>query len=193
MINQLANKARNLPSDTDVRPELTSIVVDSLPSATSSSHLVVSGTTVNFDIVEVYLNHEKVTEAMVVGDTFSEEISGLETGENTVYFIAKSKEDTVTKKSTKYTVIYKNQKPLLEISEPVDNSKTEKQEIRIAGKTDRETYVKISNQPVVVDAQGGFQTYYKLSEGENKIEIIAEDIVGNRESKTVTVHYSKED
>ena len=77
----------------------------------------------------------------------------------------------------------KTEKPKLEVSQPNDNTKTNKQEIKIEGKTDKETYIKVNGQPVVVDSQGAFQTLLKLNDGDNSIEIIAEDIVGNQEKR----------
>lgn len=192
-INQLANSGSGNVSEIKNKRTLTSLLIDPPPTATASSHLVVSGSTVNFDIVEIYLNGEKVTDSFVTGDTFTEEISGLEKGENSLYFIAKSKTASDTKKSSLFTVIYKSEKPKLELSEPSDNSKTNKQEIKIAGKTDKETYIKVNGSPVVVDAQGGFQTLVRLQDGENTVTVIAEDIVGNAEQKSIKVTYSKDD
>lgn len=192
-INELANNSKGKSNKQTVKQTLTSLLIDPPSAATNSSHLVVSGTTVNLDIVEIYLNGEKVTDSFVTGDSFSEEISGLEKGENSLYFIGKSKTSSETKKSTKFNVIYKSEKPKLEVTEPADNAKTNKQEIKVAGKTDKETYIKVNGQPVVVDASGGFQTMYKLQEGDNTLEIIAEDIVGNTETKSLKVNYSKDD
>jgi len=192
-INQLANGGNTSKSGIAKNEILTSLLIDPPPSATNSSHLIVSGSTVNFDQVEIYLNNEKITDAMVVGDSFSEEITGLEKGDNTLYFIAKSNKSKDTKKSSDYTVAYKSDKPKLEITQPNDNSKSSKQEITISGKTDKEIFIKINNQPIVVDAQGNFQTTYKLNDGDNTINIVAEDIVGNQESKSIKVTYSKDE
>lgn len=192
-INQLANGSKNSSGGIKTEQALTSLLVDPPPSATSSSSLLVTGSTVNFDAIEIYLNTEKITEGPVVGDIFSEEITGLEKGENRIYVIAKSKKTKDTKKSPEFTVLLKTEKPMLEISQPNDNTKTNKQEIKIEGKTDKETYIKINGQPIVVDSQGSFQSLYKLNDGENSIEIIAEDVVGNQEKKTLKVTYSKDD
>lgn len=192
-INQLASGSKNSPDGIKTERALTSLLVDPPPSATSSSSLLISGSTVNFDAVEIYLNSEKITDGFVIADSFTEEITGLEKGENRIYVIAKSKKSKGTKKSSEFTVILKTEKPRLEVAQPNDNTKTNKQDIKIEGKTDKETYIKINGQPVVVDSQGGFQTLYKLSDGENTVEIIAEDIVGNQEKKTLKVTYSKDD
>lgn len=192
-INQLANSSKNSSDNIKTEQALTSLLVDPPPSATSSSSLLITGSTVNFDAVEIYLNSEKITDGFVTTDTFSEEITGLEKGENFIYVIAKSKKTKNTKKSPVFSVLLKTEKPKLEITQPNDNSKTNKQEIKIEGKTDKETYIKVNSQPIVVDSQGVFQTLLRLNDGDNSIEIIAEDIVGNQEKKTLKVTYSKDD
>lgn len=192
-LNQIANSSTSKDATENKENILTSLNIDPLSPATSSAKMIVSGSVVNFDRVEIYVNSEKMTEAEVVGDVFSEEVTGLEKGENTVYFIAKSKNASPTKKSRIFTVVLKTEKPNLEITEPSNNTKSNKQEIKLSGKTDNETYIRINNQPVVVDALGIFQQIYKLSDGENKIEIVAEDVVGNTETKILTVTYAKDD
>ena len=89
-------------------------------------------------------------------------------------------------------MLYKSEKPKLEIKEPQDGLKTNKQEVNLVGETDKETYIKVNDLPVVVDAQGVFQTTLKLKEGENKIIITAQDIADNLEEKVLTVIYEKE-
>lgn len=189
-VNQLANGGNTSKNGVTKNEILTSLLIDPPLSATSSSHLIVSGSTVNFDQVEIYLNSEKITDAMVIDDSFSEEITGLEKGSNTLYFIAKSNKSKDTKKSTDYTVIYKSDKPKLDISSPTDGSKTNKQEIQVSGTTDKETFIKINGQPIVTDAQGNFVGNVKLNNGDNTITVIAEDIVSTQETKTIKVNYS---
>src|SRR3990167_689825 len=178
------NKNQNLIEDIDIV---------SIPVATNSAQIFVGGSVVNFNLVEFYLNGDLVKEtALLTSDNFNEEIGDLAIGENEVYIIGKSKEENEEKKSKVYTVFYKSEKPRLEVSEPQDGLKTVKQELEIKGLTDKETYIKVNDLPVVVDAQGTFQTTVKLNEGENKIFIKAQDVAGNSEEKTLTVIYEKE-
>ncbi|MCX7881346.1 MAG: hypothetical protein N2482_02445 [Patescibacteria group bacterium] len=167
------------------------LTIDSLPNATNSAKVIISGTLTNFEIVEFYLNNEKIKEIETI-EKFEEELEELKEGENEIYLIAKTKDKKHIKKSSKYTVLFKKEKPKLEIIEPTDNFKTDKEEIKILGKTDKEVMIKINDLPIVVDAQGSFQTFIKLKEGENKIDIEALDIAGNLETKTLTVVYQKE-
>jgi len=181
---QPLNKNQNLIFDVDI---------DNIPIATNSAKIIVGGSVVNFNQIEFYLNGDLVKEtSLFVSDNFNEEIGDLQTGENEVYVIAKTKEQNEEKKSKVFNVLYKSEKPKLEIKEPQDGLKTNKQEVNLVGETDKETYIKVNDLPVVVDAQGVFQTTLKLKEGENKIIITAQDIADNLEEKVLTVIYEKE-
>jgi bacillopeptidase F len=190
-LNQLANSGTKQQT-TQQTETLNTVTIDPIPSATNSSSLTFSGTALNFDKLVIYLNDEKQDE-MSISDSFTGTVNGLEKGTNTVYFIAKSSKSKETKKSETFDVLYKNDKPKLEISEPNDGSKTNKEDIRISGKTDKETTIRINGQPLIVDVDGKFTTLFRLKDGENKIQITAEDIVGNQEKKDLTVTYSKDE
>ena len=190
-INQIANSGTK--QQTTVQSQaFNSINIDPIPSATSSSTLLFSGTALNFDKLEIYLNDEKQDE-ISISDSFKGEVKSLEIGTNSIHFIAKSTKSKETKKSFSYDVIYKNSKPKLEIQEPSDGSRTNKDDIKIAGSTDKETTIRVNGHPLIVDVEGKFTTLVRLKDGENKIEITAEDIVGNMEKKILVVIYSKDD
>jgi hypothetical protein len=170
----------------------TSVDISSIPQATNSAKIIVSGSTLNFDIVDFYLNKIKVKEIVSTGDIFNEEIGDLEKGENSIYITAKSNDSKIEKSTITYKVFYKSEKPKLEISEPADNSTTNIQEIKVRGNTDKETYIHINELPVVVDANGSFETSVRLKDGDNQIVATAVDIAGNTEVKTIKVTYQKE-
>jgi len=190
-INQLVNsKSKQLP--TQQTETLNTVSIDPIPSATNSSTLAFSGTALNFDTLEIYLNEEKQDEIQI-SDTFVGEINGLEKGTNTVYFIAKSAASKETKKTPSYNILYKDDKPKLEIQQPSDNTTVNKEDVQISGQTDIETTIRINDQPLIVDVDGKFTTMFRLKEGENKIHITAEDIVGNQTNQDLTVTYSKDE
>jgi len=191
-INQFSNSS-NTKTMNKINNKLKNIVIDPVPIATNSSTFIFSGSLLGYNSVEIYLNDEKVKEITSVSDIFSEEISGLIKGNNTIYAIAKYPDLKETKKSEIYTINYINEKPVLDIASPKDGDKTSKEEISITGKTNKETYIHINSQPVVVDAEGNFQFTLKLKPGENKIEITATDVVDNRETKNLTIQYIKDD
>ena len=169
-----------------------SIDISSIPQATNSAKIIISGSTLNFDILDFYLNDRKVKEIESSSDIFSEEIGDLEKGDNSVYVKARSEDNRTIKKTIIYKVFYKNEKPKLEITEPSDNFSTSNQEIKIKGSTDKETYVHINDLPVVVDANGNFETSIRLKDGDNQITATAQDIAGNTETKTLKVTYQKD-
>lgn len=175
-----------------IEGSFSSIDISSIPQATNSATITVSGSTLNFDTLYFYLNGRKVKEIESTSDIFSEEIGDLEKGENDVYIKAKSTDSKTEKNTITYKVYYKSEKPKLEITEPSDNSTTNNQEIKIKGSTDKETYIHINDLPVVVDANGNFETSVRLKDGENQIVANAQDIAGNIETKTLKVTYQKD-
>jgi len=191
-INQLANSSK--PKITNSKNNiLNNIAIDPIPTATNSSSFIFSGSLLGYDELEVYVNQEKVSELSNISDSFSEEISGLKKGSNSIYAIAKSSGSKETKKSEEFNISYQSEKPTIEIESPKDGEKFNKEEIVIKGKTGKETYIHINSLPIVVDADGSFQYTLKLKEGENKIEINATDIVDNQETKNLTVQYIKDE
>ena len=192
-VSNLFAKRDEKPTITTNNDFIATIDITDIPTATNSARITVSGSVINLDTLDFYLNDQKIKTISVLNqDVFSEEIDGLNKGSNTVYVIGKNKQANKRKVSPDFTILYKNEKPKLEIKEPSDNSKTNNQEIRVSGATDKETFIKINNLPIVVDAMGNFSTTVKLKDGENKIEITAEDEAQNIESKIITVTYQKD-
>jgi hypothetical protein len=190
--NQILNK-RSLPQPTQEKENFKGIFsVDSIPTATNSAKIIIDFSVANYDSIAVYLNQEKIEEVPVTSDSFSIQFGDLNKGENKLYFVAKSKKYKKENQSEEFIISFRDEKPKLEISEPADQSKTNKQNINIIGKTNQDSTVKINNLPVVVDYQGGFQASIKLNDGENKIIIRAKDNFGNFEEKTITVTYQKD-
>jgi len=167
--------------------------IDSIPSATNSGMIEVSGSIINFDILDFYINDKKVKETeLSTTDNYDEQIGDLVEGNNEIYIIAKTKDGQYKKISDRYTVFYKKNKPKLEITDPQDQKIVSSPDLIVKGTTDKETFIKINDSPVVVDANGGFTYSLHLQEGENKINITASDMAGNSEEKTFTVSYQKE-
>jgi len=169
-----------------------SIDVSSIPQATNSAKFIISGSVLNFDTLDFFINSKKVKEIESSSDTFSEEIGDLKKGDNSVYVLAKSKDNKIEKNTIIYKVFYKNEKPKLDVSEPSDNSTLNNQEVKVKGITDKETYIRINDLPVVVDANGSFETTIRLKDGDNQIVITGVDIAGNIETKSLKVTYQKE-
>lgn len=169
------------------------INITDIPTATNSATILIEGTVENVSSLQFYLNGEKVETLNTQNKSdFSQEIGSLKAGSNNVYLLALLENSKERKQTDTYTVIYKTNEPKLDISEPGDGSKTSKDEIKVAGKTDLGNSIRINDLPVVVDTNGNFQASVRLKEGENKIVIVAQDDAGNIETKTLTVTYEKD-
>lgn len=164
--------------------------VDDVENATNSAYIIVSGSVTGYDRVEFYLNDAKVETAKPdTSGNFSRELGTLDEGENEIYLKARSTAKKIEKESKLYSVLYKKEKPKLEIEEPSDGSKVNKDELVIKGKTDIGNSVRIDGSPTVVDAQGNFNFIKRLSKGESKITLTAVDIAGNLEQKILTITF----
>ncbi len=171
-----------------------SLTIDSIPQATNSARIIVSGSVTNYESVEFYINNKKVKEnPFQSSDSFTEEIGDLNPGQNEIYLKAFTKDKSKQKESQKYTIIYKNTKPKLVIKEPSSDTKTNKQDMKVAGQTDKEIFIKVNDLPIVVSSDSSFQTIVRLKDGANTLKITAEDNAGNIETKMIIVTYQKDD
>ena len=173
---------------------IAAVDINNIPTATNSATIEVAGSVLNFDTIDFYLNDEKIKSIPVTNqDNFLERIDGLKAGNNELYIIGSNKQTKKQKETPKYQILYQIEKPKLEIKEPTDGATVTNSDLRILGATNKEIFIKINGLPIVVDALGNFQTALKLKEGENRIEISAEDMAGNIEKKVLTVNYRRED
>jgi len=187
-------KIRSKPTPTFEAKEenfIGDINIDNIPKATNSASFLVEGSILNFSEITFFLNNEKVKKISLDGETnFQEEIEGLKEGKNTFYAVAESKENF--KKTPIFEILYKAKKPKLEIIQPKEGEEFSSAEIVVKGKTDKETFIKINDTPVIVDAFGNFEkTIILKNEGENTIQISAEDLAGNLENKEIKIFYQK--
>ena len=169
------------------------LYVSDLPTATNSAELYVSGETSDFDTLTFLINNTKVEEIKLNKDSFNQKIGKLKVGKNSILVKATANNGKHSKESEIYTVVYMNKPPTLEVTTPGDNETKTKQELSVEGKTDVGVTVRINNQPVVVDVQGNFKKSIRLKEGENTLEVIAEDDAGNQEKKEIKVKYQKDE
>jgi hypothetical protein len=183
-------------SDQQIRREdfFGTLFVDDLPPATNSAEIFVSGTSSDFDRIAFYVNDKKSDEIELMNnDSFSEKVSGLKEGKNTLFVRAYNDTLKEQKESDPVTVIYKKGKPKLEITEPANDATVKKDEITVKGTTEEGNELEVDGSPVVVTAQGSFQESVRLKEGENSIVILARDIAGNEETVELKVKYEKEE
>jgi hypothetical protein len=116
----------------------------------------------------------------------------LTEGENLISAYAVDSAGNQSAATKTYKIVYDNQPPKIEISEPTDGQTIElrkNQLVTIKGITEELAKVYINGRLVSVKADGSFSTTYQLQEGENKLHFEAKDEAGNTTTKDITVNF----
>jgi bacillopeptidase F len=77
----------------------------------------------------------------------------------------------------------------LTVTQPVDSSTTNSDKVEVKGRTSLGAVVSVNGELAEVDDGGSFTTMVVLEEGPNLIEVIASDLEGNQESRTLVIMY----
>ena len=164
------------------------------PEAVKISPLTLNGFSEPGTKVQVFLNESLFKEVVAAEDgTFMADNLNLTEGQNVLYVMAIDKALNQSQSSSKVSVVLDSKEPLLEISQPQNNTHFtgEKQrKIQIMGKTELEVFLTINNSSEILDKDGNFSSSLTLSEGENAITITALDLAGNKTERQIKVTYS---
>lgn len=182
-------------SESQLEEVLISPILNSLPNATSSAKISISGIS-NYDSGKIilYLNGRKSdTDKLGNSKKFKFNNVRLSDGENSIkvsYSINGKESDF----SQDYTVIRSSEKPKLEINQPADNSTFTKADksVTVSGSTNANDTVTVNGFRAVVSASGEFSYIIELDEGDNKITIEATNEAGVKNSKELTIIYRKD-
>jgi len=77
----------------------------------------------------------------------------------------------------------------LTVPEPTDNSIFNADKVEVMGRTTPGAIVSVNGELADVDEEGNFTMMVVLEEGPNIIEVIASDLEGNEESRTLVIIY----
>jgi bacillopeptidase F len=168
-------------------------IFDSLPQATSSGKIILSGTAPENSEVKIYNNGDlKQTVTTEKDGTFSIRNFPLLEGENTITartYIDDNKSNTMDE----ITVIYISKPPSLEIESPQNNESFsgERNTVDVKGKTDKNVSVTVNGFWAVMKGEENFSYRIPLLGGDNRIKVIATDKAGNKTEKEILVTYSQ--
>lgn len=171
-------------------------IISAPVSATNSAQLKVTGYGEPESFVIVVFNGSKEEKITVNKDGSFEVPLELSEGENklSAYSVdAAENESTLTKE---YVVLFDVKPPTLEITDPENGATFQSranQSITINGKTDEDetgTKIYVNEKLVFPKPDGTFSYTYRLNEGENKLEIRAQDKAGNTNKIEVTYTFS---
>lgn len=180
-VNSIFSKG-NTPTVKNTLPP-TSPRPESIPVATKSAELTIRGKAEIGNTIKIFANDFELQKTIVdsTGDFIFDSVP-LVPGVNRFFFKAINNNEIESKPSRTLTITFKDKLPKLEVTFPINRQEyTQKEaEIKIAGKTEPDASIKVNDLQLAVDDQGVFQSLYALSEGENKLRIVSEDVAGNR-------------
>jgi len=171
-------------------------ILNPLPQATNSAHIVISGRSSKGYQVLLYLNNSNVDQVNADENgsfVFSE---NLVSGDNQIKAKAKFNNKQSDFSDT-IDVTLKNSPPTLDVSSPSDGQGFNKNQvntgntINVTGKTDQGVSVTINGFWAVVDDSNNFSYTLPLQNGDNQIKIVAIDQAGNKTEKDLKVNFSQ--
>lgn len=168
--------------------------IDSLPVATNSSTLVITGRGQEQANIVLFINDQESKKTRVAEDgTFIISSVSLPEGTYTIQAKAEDEHGKFSDFSNTIQTAIMKKPPELEITKPNDGDilNGEDNLVSVEGRTDDDVDVRVNDRFVVVKPDGFFQYPYPLEEGENELVIRAIDLAGNNTKIVRTVTYHK--
>jgi len=179
----------NIISQEDTNPPFPP-TIESLPNATNTNNITISGYGEPETILTFYINEQKVKETTIDTKGNFTLNTKLTKGKNTLYATSTDKAGNTSDASSIYKISYLSNPPKLEVIEPQDNETVSQESIEIKGITILGAQVTINDRFVSVDEDGTFKFSFKINEGENTIILVAIDQAGNIAEVTRTIIYT---
>ncbi len=181
-INNKIKPSQKIVNSADSDPSIAPPVLNIPYEATNTAQINIRGYGTPHSNVEIFLEDEKKDSTSVSDDgTFEIKDLTLALGTNNIY--GKSADDKGKESLPSKTIklIFDNEKPSLEVTEPEDGKKIQggDKKINIAGKSEINAQVLINDSQVVLDKDGKFTTQLPLNDGDNNFDIKAIDSAGN--------------
>jgi len=161
-------------------------------AATYSAQLKLTGYGEASSELVILLNAAELTRQKIADDGSFEVELTVPDGDNTLAAYAIDAAGNQSATSREYAVKIDQEKPTIEVSEPQNGVQIESRKnqlLTIKGTTEKKAKVYINGRITYADAEGLFHTTYQLSEGENKLEIRAEDEAGNQTQTELIVTF----
>lgn len=164
-----------------------------LTVATNSAILKLQGFAEPESTLNIFVNSVSVKKLILGTDgsfSYSEKI--LKEGNNSVFAKTTDAAGNESLSSNELHIKYQKKGPKLELSEPQENQVFTKNqsEIIIKGTTESGSSVYINDRFVSVNEEGSFNFPYKLTDGDNLLQIKASDQAGNETKLERKITYS---
>lgn len=161
--------------------------------ATNTAQINIKGFGTPNSKVAIYLDDDKKDTVEVSSDgTFESSNISLVLGTNNIIGKSIDENNNESLPSKNLKIIYDNEKPKLDISEPQDDKKIQggDKKIKIAGRTETGAQVYINDSQIIVDKDGNFSSEQILNEGDNNFSIKAIDKSSNDTEISRKVSYT---
>ncbi len=158
--------------------------------ATKSATITIHGVADSKISVEIFQNDRSLGTTLAKDDgSFSLDVD-LSRGDNlfTAQAISESGQKSAT--SDPYKVTYLASPPKLDLSSPKDGDSFKDSPIVVLGTTDPNASVTVNDHLAIVTGSGSFSYNLTLTNGDNKVKIVATDQAGNQTTKEITVKYN---
>ncbi|MBI2622449.1 hypothetical protein HYW66_02340 [Candidatus Microgenomates bacterium] len=166
--------------------------LDPLPIATNSATIKISGLAITDKEIEVFVGNSLVN--TIKSDHVGKfEIASLKLNSGQNLIKARTRDnDNTSDFSPEQTVIFDDTGPMLEVTNPTSNQSFAGGEntVEVRGKTDVDSTVTVNDFRAIVDSEGKFSYLFKLTNGENIINIKSLDPAGNETSLERKVNFS---
>lgn len=149
--------------------------------ATNSSAIDIKGYAIAQTKVKIFVDEIEKSSVNVTEDgTFLAKDIQLNLGTNNIYGKTIDQETKESLPSKLVKLIYDNEKPKLDVSEPTDGKEvTGDKKVTVSGQTEVSAQVTINGIRIITDSDGKFSTQISLNDGENVITIEAADKASN--------------
>jgi len=185
------NPPKKVATD-DQTPTLAPPVLNILYEATNSSQIDIKGYGTPSSKVVIFLDDEKKDTVDVSEDgTLEFKNVQLVLGTNNIYGKSINDKNQESLPSKTFKIIYDNEKPSLNISEPLDGKEIQggDKKIKISGNTEKGAHIFINGSQIIVDKDGNFSQDQTLNEGDNDFNIKAIDLASNTNEVSRRVIY----
>jgi len=174
--------SKKVVSDTSYNSSLAPPVLNIPYEATNTAQINIRGYGAPNSKMAIFLDDDKKDSVEVTDDgTFELKNIQLGLGINNIYGKSIDDKNQESLPSKTFKIIYDNEAPPLNISEPEDGKIIQggDKRVKISGNTEVNTQVFINDSQVIVDKNGNFSSEQTLNEGDNNFNIKAVDSVSN--------------
>ncbi len=191
MISEFFQKSKPLPSENLYSNVVPAPQLFSLPEATNSATLAISGFSLPNEKVDLYLNDLNVKTLDTDSEGKFENELSLSLGMNKIYAVTTDHQGQKSPASPAWSIYYNDSPPALEVTEPISGSliRGPNNSATLKGKIEKNSRVTINDHLVILSDDGSFSYPVKLEVGENHFKVICLDPAQNKNELDWVIRY----